>query len=230
MRKGAVWQEMPPLTLQADPLSVTPEPPLRDENDIAAQPPRRGTLWMGAWRYAAATVFVLGMAGGAYRWLAMTRVPPPVQTVSAAGSTHLGFSAKREGADWKLSWDRASIDALNPAWATLSIQDGGYQQQVPLSRAELASGLLYYTPQSSDLSFSLRVDRGGADLEEHVRVLEAPPVTPGAAGPSAGWRAGGGFQEPAGQDHGRARSGSGRERGRRALHAARGSLTLRSAL
>ena len=48
---------------------------------------------------------------------------------------------------------------------------------MPLSRAELASGLLYYTPQSSDLSFSLRVDRGGADLEEHVRVLEAPPVT-----------------------------------------------------
>jgi hypothetical protein len=175
MRKGAVWQEMPALTLQADPLSVTSEPPLGDE--VAPQPPNRGILRMGAWPYAAAAVFILGVAGGAYRWLAMTRVPPPAQTVSAANSIHLGFSAQREGADWKLSWDRASIDALNPAWATLSIQDGGYQQQVPLSRAELASGLLYYTPQSSDLSFSLRVDRGGADLEEHVRVLEAPPVT-----------------------------------------------------
>ncbi len=178
MRKGAVWQEMPPLTLQADPLSVASAPALEEETPApAAEDVRRERApRMGAWPYAAAAVFALGVAGGAYRWLAMKPDAPPVQVVSAAVSPHLGFSAKREGADWKLSWDRASIDALNPAWATLSIQDGGYQQQVPLSRAELASGILYYTAQSSDLSFSLRVDRGGADLEEHVRVLEAPAI------------------------------------------------------
>jgi len=185
MRNGAAWEEMPPLALQADPLPEGSESPrLESDNEeepqgeeVASQTPHTPRR-RGAWPYAAAAVFALGVAAGAYRWFAMKKLPPPVQTVNAAASTHLGFSAKREGADWKLSWDRASIDALDPAWATLSIQDGGYQQQVPLSRAELASGLLYYTPQSSDLSFSLRVDRKGADLEEHVRVLEGPPVTP----------------------------------------------------
>src|SRR5580698_7957636 len=64
------------------------------------------------------------------------------------------------------------MDALNPIGALLTIEDGGYQQQVPLEPADLASGTLFYTPQSNELTFGLRIDLGGSHLEEHVRVLE----------------------------------------------------------
>jgi hypothetical protein len=101
----------------------------------------------------------------------------PVSTrVEATANTHLGFSATREGPVWKLSWDRAAMDALNPIGAVLSIEDGGYDQQVPLAPPDLASGTLFYTPQSSDLTFKLRIDRGGSHIEEDVRVLEAPKL------------------------------------------------------
>jgi hypothetical protein len=60
----------------------------------------------------------------------------------------------------------------------LSIEDGGYVQQVPLAPSELASGTLFYTPQTSDLTFSLRLDLGGSHVEEHVRVLQATADLP----------------------------------------------------
>ncbi len=70
------------------------------------------------------------------------------------------------------------MDALNPVGAVLSIEDGGYDQQVHLAPPDLASGTLFYTPQSSDLTFRLRIDRGGSHIEEDVRVLEAPRLGP----------------------------------------------------
>ncbi len=133
------------------------------------------------WLYAAAGLAAVGLvAGGAYR-LALRKPAPPPQTAPAekadASRAHLGFSATRDGPVWKLSWDRASMDALNPVGAVLSIEDGGYLQQVPLAPADLASGILFYTPQSNDLTFDLRIDRGGTHVEEQVRVLAPTRVT-----------------------------------------------------
>jgi hypothetical protein len=98
---------------------------------------------------------------------------PAVPVKTAARPIPLGFSAARQDSVWKLSWERASMDALNPVGAMLSIEDGGFLQQIPLGPGDLASGVLFYTPQTSDLTFNLRLDLGGSHIEEHVRVLQA---------------------------------------------------------
>jgi hypothetical protein len=207
MRYGAGWWELPVRTLHADPLSVTIEQaaPLESPEapPVADQEVRRdaGSASSGSWSYAAAAFFALGIAIGAYHFLtkqglakegppkegvpdgeptqqAIARAPASIVPVSnPTPSSRLKFTATRNGLDLKLTWDRAAIDALNPEGAVLTIQDGGFQRQVPLSRAELASGILYYTARSHDLLFSLRIN--GSDVEEHVRVLDAPALIQG---------------------------------------------------
>jgi hypothetical protein len=130
------------------------------------------------WLYAAVCLALAGGAAGSYRW-AVRKQPQPtgnVRTQIDAPRAHLGFSATLEGSVWKLAWDRAAMDALNPIAAVLSIEDGGYTQEVPLAPADLTSGTIFYTPQNSNLTFRLRIDRGGEQIEEHVRVLGAPPI------------------------------------------------------
>jgi hypothetical protein len=124
-----------------------------------------------------ALVAVAGAASG-YHFSVMKH-SDPTSAVALKTPTRpmpLGFSATRQDSVWKLSWDRASMDALNPVGAMLSIEDGGYLQQLPLAPPDLASGSLFYTPQTSDLTFRLRVDLGGSHVEENVRVLKAPPA------------------------------------------------------
>lgn len=152
-----------------EPRIAEPHPPESDETSSAAD-------WMRAlpprfWLYAGA---VLVLIFGFFLYRGFKKPAAPVTRVETASNTHLGFSATREGPVWRLSWDRAAMDALNPVGAVLSIEDGGYDQQVPLAPPDLASGTLFYTPQSSDLTFRLRIDRGGSHIEEDVRVLEAP--------------------------------------------------------
>jgi hypothetical protein len=144
------------------------------EHRVAPGAGVRGTrVWLLA---AACLAAVILIAAGAYRWNLNRQLPsvPSLRTETAPPRSHLGFAATREGPVWKLSWDRAAMDAINPIGAVLLIEDGGYQQQVPLEPADLASGTLYYTPQSNDLTFGLRVFRDGVHVEEQVRVLEAP--------------------------------------------------------
>src|SRR5579871_2097583 len=156
-----------------EPRIAEPQPPEDDETNspiawMSALPPR-------IWLYAGA---VLVLIFGLFLYRGFKKPAAPVTRVETASNTHLGFSATREGPVWRLSWDRAAMDALNPVGAVLSIEDGGYDQQVPLAPPDLASGTLFYTPQSSDLTFRLRIDRGGSHIEEDVRVLEAPKLGP----------------------------------------------------
>ena len=169
LRDGGPWYQMLPFRLRSNPPAVNPP--------SAATKNRR----LG-WR---ARILLYGLTaiaglGSGYHWsIAKNHQPPAVAPVAqAAAPVHLQFSAKRDGPVWKLSWDPASIDALKPVGAILSIEDGGYQQQVPLTPGDLATGMLFYTPESSDLTFRLRIDRGGAHVEEHVRVLAATQVAP----------------------------------------------------
>lgn len=208
MRSGEGWDEMPPVALRSDPLSIIDLPSStalqqmrrsfqaevhaidsrvpsgvqalaerRVSEELAAPGP--ATRWVAPrarmWLYAAGLVAVAIAVTGAYGW-AFKKQPPPAPKVRVEvdpARAHLGFSAAREGPAWKLSWDRAAMDALNPVGAVLAIEDGGLQQQIPLEPADLASGIIFYTPQSGELTFSLRIDRGGTHVEEHVRVLDA---------------------------------------------------------
>ncbi len=215
MRDGSGWEEMQPIALRSNPLSIIASPStalqqmsrnLQTEEPAiqlpvpssVRQPPaedrvperrvpeqsaaslaadRTGVRRPQIWLYAAAClVAVVLAAAGAYRWARRQQPQPPPSVPAAkteAPRAHLGFSAAREGPVWKLSWDRAVMDALNPVGAVLSIEDGGYLLQVPLAPADLASGTLFYTPQNNDLTFGLRIDRGGSHVEEQVRVLAA---------------------------------------------------------
>jgi hypothetical protein len=138
----------------------------------------------GFLRAAIGVLVGAGLVGGAGMWV-LKRQPQTllsVRTEPAAARTHLGFSATEDGKVWKLSWDRAAMDALNPVGAQLSIEDGGYRTDIALTPPDLASGVMFYTPNTADLTFALRVDRGGpASVEEHVRVLKGPVVAANAA-------------------------------------------------
>jgi len=90
-----------------------------------------------------------------------------------------GFSANRDGAQWKLTWDSAAVEALKPTGATLSIQDGAAKQDIPLTTADLFSGTVYYTPKSGDLVFRFEVRRGLATVAEgRVRLVEGIKQAP----------------------------------------------------
>ena len=165
-RDGGPWSQMLPFRLRSNPPSV---------DAPAVVETRRVGGWARILLYALTAI--AGLASG-YHW-SMTRQahsPSPVPVERPAAPAHLQFSVKRDGTVWKLSWNPASIEAFKPLGAILTIEDGGYQQQVPLTPGDLASGNLVYSPESSDLTFRLRIDRVGAHVEEHVRVLAAAPV------------------------------------------------------
>jgi len=62
---------------------------------------------------------------------------------------------------------------MQPTRAVLSILDGGHEQRLTLTPADLSTGMAYYGAQGGDLLFSLIIERAGqVPLEEHVRVLE----------------------------------------------------------
>jgi hypothetical protein len=125
----------------------------------------------GIWWYGA-----LAVVAAAALWLAFRQVErAPTLATQDTARTHLGFSATPAGPVWKLTWNPGAMDTLNPIGGVLSIDDGTYAQEVPLAPPDLASGTMYYTPQQSgSLLFSLRIDRGGSHVEEHVRVVVAP--------------------------------------------------------
>lgn len=178
------YQPMPPPLPLPPPLPVwtpAPEPPPlfsgaipQDGYEDRVAPRAGGSMRSRLAIVLFALVAVAGAASG-YRFSVTKHSDPPpaVPVKTAARPIPMGFSANREDSVWKLTWNRGSIDALNPVGAMLSIEDGGFLQQLPLGPGDLASGVLFYTPQTSDLTFSLRLDLGGSHVEEHVRVLQA---------------------------------------------------------
>jgi hypothetical protein len=170
LRDGGPWYQMVPFRLRSDPPTVI-LPPAVEINRLTW----RARIFL----YLYALTAIAGLASG-YHW-SIIRQPRPPSTApveAAAVQAHLQFSARPDGPAWKLTWDPASISALRPVGAILSIEDGGYQQQVPLAPVDLAGGNLIYRPESNDLTFRLRVDRGGSHVEEHVRVLAAAKMAP----------------------------------------------------
>jgi hypothetical protein len=124
--------------------------------------------------YGAALLIAIVSVAASY-FVFGKRQPQPVTPVvtESADTPRVGFSAIRQGKDWKLVWDRAAVAALHPAGAVLMIRDGDSSQSVQLSQDELAIGSLLYTPQSGDIDFGLRVYQT-RDVQpgEHIRVLD----------------------------------------------------------
>jgi periplasmic protein TonB len=130
-----------------------------------------------------ALVLLLGLSGVYYGFDARRKAVRPLAPPAAASVriSRMGFAANPEGSMWKLTWNRDAVTALNPSSASLSIRDGSNEQQIPLTTAELGAGMVFYTPQSGDLVFGLKLLlREAPPEEEKVRVLQAirPSQTP----------------------------------------------------
>jgi periplasmic protein TonB len=129
-----------------------------------------------------ALVLLLGVSGVYYGFDARRKAVQPLAPPApdSARVSRMGFAANPEGGIWKLTWNRDAVTALKPSSASLSIRDGTNQQQIPLTTAELGAGMVFYTPQSGDLVFGLKLMLpAAAPEEEEVRVLQAirPPQT-----------------------------------------------------
>jgi hypothetical protein len=212
MKNSTDWEYSQSL-LRANSLPAVPAPPppaLRDkvraeiaveEVQAAKEPvffdfpePKITPAWRPSKKfYSALAIFAAtfvisaaGMAGyNAYEAMLKNRATAAAATAvqPTAPLLRMGFSAAHENGLWKLSWDRGTMDVLKPNGAVLDIKDGGNQQQIHLTPADLSSGTIFYTSRSGDLSFSLQLEGAGstAPMEEHVRILEGPPPVPETA-------------------------------------------------
>ena len=130
--------------------------------------------------YFLVTLLLIGALLGSLYWISQRYVSANgVSRPESQTPARTGFSANREGAAWKLTWDGAAVEALKPTGATLSIQDGAGEQDIPLTAADLSSGTIYYTPKGGDLAFRFELRRDGATVaEERVRVVEGIKQVP----------------------------------------------------
>jgi len=152
---------------------VPPPPPATPQTRAKEAPALRARWPNLAAIYSGIALVLIVLLGGFY-WISQ-------RYASASGAARLesqtpartGFSVNRDGQAWKLTWDSAAVEALKPTAATLSIQDGAGEQDIPLTAADLSSGTVYYTPKSGELAFRFEVRRDGATVaEERVRVVE----------------------------------------------------------
>jgi hypothetical protein len=130
--------------------------------------------------YFPVTLLLIGALLGSLYWISQRYASANgVSRPESQTPAHTGFSANRDGAAWKLTWDSAAVEALKPTGATLSIQDGAGEQDIPLTTADLFSGTVYYTPKNGDLAFRFEVRRGLATVAEgRVRVVEGIKQVP----------------------------------------------------
>jgi protein TonB len=122
--------------------------------------------------------FALGVTaivaiGGAYQWMNERRMSAGSNFQAEPPKTSLPhFSASRDGSGWKLTWDAAVVEAMQPTAGILSIQDGTAQQEIPLTRADLSSGTIYYSPTTAELAFGIQFLKDGIVLAaQRIRVL-----------------------------------------------------------
>lgn len=189
----AVPAPPPPAARERYPAEATPRelvPAVYDYPEPSLVSTPRTTARVYATPGIAGAVLLLSTVGfwgyHAYQGMLRNRA---TATVTASPATRanlpplrMGFSADRQGGLWKLSWDRGTMDVLNPGGALLDIQDGDASKQLHLTPADLNSGTVFYTPSSGDLRFSLQLELpGAAPIEEHVRILEGPPSVPESA-------------------------------------------------
>jgi TonB family protein len=175
MRHGEQWKQIHQVTLKPEQTpSVVDELSLSQSESAA---PSTGESHVSRRRnramfWAIGLVSMIGAAGG-FLWVKGRPMSARRTQVETPVAVHTGFSANRDGSAWKLTWDTTAVEAMKPTAGILSIQDGTGQQDLALSRADLSSGTIYYSPKSSELAFQLQVQKDGVALaEERVRVLD----------------------------------------------------------
>lgn len=141
----------------------------------------RQTAALSWWWVAlcALAILALPLAWRPLLRIAALALPESAPAASAGPPTQLGFSASRQGSDWRLVWNRAAITRFNAVGAMLAIRDGGVDRLQFLSPQDLAAGTILYVPRTSELSFHLKVAiASGVEVEEEIRVLGAGGDTP----------------------------------------------------
>lgn len=140
--------------------------------------PQSRRAWLPWTIGAVAIVLALASAFLQYRTVTLLK--------SDDSSTHsaLGLNTVRDGAQFRLTWNRR-LDAIASAGGgKLTILDGPIRKDLDLTSNELQNGSVVYTPVTGDVSVSLEVfDRQRArSVSETVRLLAGPWPETGALG------------------------------------------------
>ena len=137
-----------------------------------ADPPAWNTQRRSAtaprWALAAIAVSVVAAAAftGAYFWRRLAAPPAEPESIRV----------DRDGTDLRATWNRRAPLFRGAQKAALSIRDGNEAKEIGLD-LRLDSGMVLYTPRSSDVEFRITVS-GKTERTESIRVLA--PATPGA--------------------------------------------------
>jgi hypothetical protein len=197
VRNGAAWEQIPELKVQPTPNPAWPRItdsgphnqgsfPAKEMTSLppsaafphAGQPEvhdRTPSRNGGRIRSVVAT-FALGVTAiiairVAYQWMNERRMSARSNFQAEPPKTSLPhFSASRDGSGWKLTWDAAVVEAMQPTAGILSIQDGTAQQEIPLTRADLSSGTIYYSPTTAELAFGIQFLKDGIALADNESV------------------------------------------------------------
>jgi hypothetical protein len=100
-------------------------------------------------------------------------------TKSAASPVSLGLRAERSGTDFRITWDRTSLDIRSGKSALLSIQDGDQKRDVTLQSTDLQAGSVLFAPRSDRVQVQLSVVMPDQSVKaESVFLLLAPSGAP----------------------------------------------------
>lgn len=104
------------------------------------------------------------------------------QSAPAAATVHannigLGLKVDRQGKALLINWDRQSAAVLEATDATFTINEGTHNKVLRLSRNELHTGGVLYTPQSADdVQVELALHGPGGNFAQSLRIVQDTPA------------------------------------------------------
>jgi hypothetical protein len=106
----------------------------------------------------------VAVAGGAFLYLSRPKArppavkkSPPMQTFYASETTSLGLSAKRQGRDLVLSWNRDAPAIISAVSAIIGIQTGDNSEDFVLGSQDLRSGTFVHKSTANHVNVRLHV-------------------------------------------------------------------------
>ncbi len=124
--------------------ALTPEIPLAREASRLEW--LRAPVWL---------LLVLILLGGVLGFEATEWILPP--GMPGPGVFRLPLSAKGEGGDVRLSWDRNTPAVYYGLSGSVTIEDGGWQRTILLTPEQLRSGALVYRRQTDKVHFRMEI-------------------------------------------------------------------------
>jgi hypothetical protein len=126
----------------------------------------------------------VAVAGGAFLYLSRPKArppavkkSPPMQTFYASETTPLGLSAKRQGRDLVLSWNRDAPAIISAVSAIIGIQTGDNSEDFVLGSQVLRSGRFVHRSSANYINIRLHVFDSNDGQTNDSFVLSVTPTS-----------------------------------------------------